>query len=90
MKYDVDYFINKFEAIPEEEWGTGTYNNLEGQKCAYGHCGAPYNTEETEALDKIRGPGNWAIATINDGKCPLYNQDTPKQRILAALNDLKK
>jgi len=30
------------------------------------------------------------VAVINDGHCAEYNQETPKKRILAALNDVKK
>jgi hypothetical protein len=35
---DVQYFINKFEAIPEEEWTVGTQQDKSGRRCAYGHC----------------------------------------------------
>jgi len=91
MKYDVDHFINKFEAIPDELWTTGKYND--GDKCcALGHCGqydaqSHYN-EETKALGLLFSV-KYDITLINDGKCDRYKQSTPKARILTALKDLK-
>lgn len=39
-KFDVDYFINKFEAIPGTNWTTGElWNSQTGACCALGHCG---------------------------------------------------
>lgn len=37
--YNVDYFIRKFEAIPEERWITGAFVDPSGNCCAFGHCG---------------------------------------------------
>ena len=37
-KYTVDYFLEKFDAIPEEKWTTRAFSNDEGQRCAEGHC----------------------------------------------------
>ena len=36
---DAQYFIDKFEAIPEEKWCVRYWINAEGQSCANGHCG---------------------------------------------------
>ncbi len=86
MTYDVDYFIAKFEAIPEELWCVDAYTK--GRKhCARGFCGETSDKETREgiALEKlIRWP-----AMINDGGRSNYKQPTPKQRILAALYDVK-
>lgn len=39
-KYDVEYFVAKFEAIPEDKWATGIlFNQIDGTKCVLGHCG---------------------------------------------------
>jgi len=40
--YDVNHFIKKFEAIPEELWCTGALHRYSGDtiySCAMGHCG---------------------------------------------------
>lgn len=37
MIYDVDYFIRKFKAIPEERWMTDVLGR-NGIHCAIGHC----------------------------------------------------
>jgi hypothetical protein len=39
MEYTVDYFIEKFENVPEDAWGTGCCDDFEGHKCALGLCG---------------------------------------------------
>lgn len=105
MNYDVDYFISKFEAIPEEKIGT---SQLTG--CAYGQCASIVGstqdgcyTEEGQALSKImqmvpKATDEYGFlhfmqyipARINNGDVPEYQQPTPKQRILAALYDIKR
>jgi hypothetical protein len=96
--YDVQYYIDKFEAIPEELWNAdGSYVNKDNPecKCALGHCGADIrntNTDEIRALAglfRYEGIDLVDITGINDGTNPEYQQSTPKQRILAALNDVK-
>lgn len=100
--YDVDYFISKFEAIPEEKWCVDDFEDGEesGVHCALGHCGASFHsgsTRESYKLDEIicslRNPsyplGYYYPAPINDGTTKEYQQPTPKQRILAALYDIK-
>jgi hypothetical protein len=90
--YNVNYFIKKFEAIPEGRWTKGDYIDEEGCMCALGHCGYRGSdshifriSDEGAALNsllKYRTPG------INDGSDERYDQPTPKQRILAALKDV--
>jgi hypothetical protein len=92
VKYTVDYFIEKFSAIPDEKWWTGDYEN-KGRFCALGHCGEKFMrggmTEESMALGRLFEEYLiCAVASVNDGK-GLYPQPTPKARILAALQDIK-
>lgn len=112
--YNVDYFIKKFEAIPEERWCT-TFFNLGDRSCANGHCGvmgttmSQNSTDESRALQSVLSAlfltlktayEKYIITTpvlhseeaarINDGIVAEYQQKTPKQRILAALYDIKK
>jgi hypothetical protein len=57
MIYDVDYFIEKFSSIPEDEFITGDWENNQG-KCANGHCGldgACQLNEEANALWDLVG-----------------------------------
>jgi len=96
--YTVDYFIDKFSKIPEDMWCVKTLGDMSGSHCALGHCdfgntGVP---KEALALQKLLKPLEnshcriWTTPWINDGLYPSYQQPTPKQRILAALNDIKK
>lgn len=91
MNYDVNYFIKKFEAIPEDEWCVGHFINPDNQKqrCVIGHCGGSEKctTIEEMSLSKLLGRGE--TFDINDDNNPNYHQPTPKQRILAALYDIK-
>ncbi len=113
MNYDVDYFLKKFEAIPEGLWYTGSFSdpNDATKCCAMGHCtdeivenltGLNFMNRNTERMSlyklgknliSIHPTGSECdviIPHINDGKSTIYNQDTPKKRVLAALNDIKK
>jgi hypothetical protein len=91
--YDKQYFIDKFAAIPEDRWITSFYADPDDDSrcCAFGHCGVrflmsgPNDGEEAAALASLL---QHRTASINDGQHESYQQPTPKQRILAALNDL--
>lgn len=91
--YDVNYFIKKFEAIPEENIIANVYGTME-RGCAMGLC--QRNGKEHLALydlfnENIGHTDDVTSAvTVNNGNHPCYQQPTPKQRILAALNDIKK
>lgn len=93
--YNVDFFIDKFKDIPEENWGVLIYvNEHNGKKCALGHCGVREDCDTPMGmalkmlfLDHL----NWGIININDGMdSQPYKQKTAKERILAALHDIKK
>lgn len=89
---NVDYFIKKFEAIPEALWCTGFYET-DGRRCATGHCGylgaEGFVTEEAKAFWSVIDKLDTTPSEINDGGHPDYKQLTPKARILAALQDIK-
>lgn len=108
MEYTVEYFIEKFEGIPEEEWCIGIQQNELGQRCAFGHClpieqrqmgylssGRGNETPEGKSLKamfEIHFKSNevmWSVAYINNGKNEMFQQPTPKQRILAALYEIR-
>lgn len=96
-KYTVDYFINKFKAIPPSKWTTGELINESGQCCALGHCGMVDGglsndwTEEGLTLDNLfSGCLPQGAVAINDGDDGEFTQKTPKGRILAALRKIKR
>jgi hypothetical protein len=91
-EYTVDYFIAKFKAIPEEKWCVEAYKDDSGRCCALGHCMAEDTPEVEASFESIYGLFTRIFAgptTVNDGRDPRYPQPTPKQRILAALRDIK-
>lgn len=98
MKYDLEYFIAKFEGIPEHEWCTGTYISADGlSKCAYGHCGVRASTPDTDeekGLDAITGDieGGYYISLVNDNKNDSFSEfgSTPKERVINYLKSLRK
>jgi hypothetical protein len=95
MKYDKEYFIKKFEAIPDNEIGALSIEN----HCALHHCGVEYNcggykkTDEALALLNLFGNDDtdepdWSrVYDINDGNIGCYG-GTPKERILNKLKSL--
>lgn len=96
MEYNVDYYIEKYEAIPDEEWCVGAYEGPNESHCALGFCGVNYGNQfmgtlESNILSRIiRKVTNETVDRLNDGADWRYQQATPKQRILAALYDVKK
>lgn len=92
VKFDLDYFFAKFEAIPEEKWCTEAF--ARGVACcAQGHCGMrrglPQTPPEAKALRDLLFDGTYNVVDVNDGHHPHYKQSTPKKRILAALRSLQ-
>lgn len=91
MIYDVDYFIKKFEAIPENKWITcRLYDNC-GRHCAEGWA---LEFGGQECKNHLQGHFNkigirWA-SEVNNEPFDRYQQETPKQRVLAALYDIQK
>jgi hypothetical protein len=96
--YTVDYFLNKFSAIPEDRWYIGDFSNEDKNKfCALGLCGCDGGkrifTGEASALYdlfKVLHKSPFMVGRVNDGIDPNYQQPTAKQRIIAALYDIKK
>lgn len=111
--FTVDYFIKKFEAIPEPLFIKNDIGTLGGPRCANGHClgMGSYSSDEGEGLKQLflklkvtfrnvsasylnADLDNWGYSRIaeqiNNGNAIEYQQPTPKQRILAALYDIKK
>jgi len=108
-QYTADYFIGKFQSIPDNFLVKGVFSDSLGGHCANGWCGAsgmfnPYLTDESRGLQRVFSSLQTAAngdsedypdysniaANINNGHDDRYQQPTPKQRILAALYDIKK
>jgi len=86
-------FIDFFQAIPDEKWTTGTYSNVHGQRCAFGHCfdkDIIFETRTDAKLVSLFGRITALVTEVNDGKDPRFQQSAPKARILAALEEIKK
>lgn len=97
---NADYFIQKFEKIPDICWGTKLlvlYDQGIEVCCALGHCGQrramrfnePCETEEASALMDLFHGVNLSVADVNDRPSQQLPQRTPKGRILAALEYIK-
>lgn len=91
-KYDVDYFIRKFEMILDSNMGCGSLSS----HCALYHCGVfecggmYISTDESDSLKKILDMSLFSITELNDGYIKEYQQRTPKKRVLAKLYDIKR
>lgn len=83
MKYTVDYFIQKFEAIPENEIGQLSLHN----KCALWHVGITeigVRTAEASALINLFCGSRADVTSINDSP-----SDSAKNNILKKLREIK-
>ncbi len=95
--YDLDHYINKFEAIDESLWITGEYiestrHGLTGRCCALGHCGVRKCSNTKEGNDLLRICS--VISYVNDDdkthiKDTFWKASTPKERVLKYLRYLK-
>lgn len=94
-KYNADYFIKKFKAIPRSKWCTLQFDDNLGRHCVMGHCGVGHISEATKESGNLKrifshmGKG-YNPYTLNDLIQPRFRQTTPKGRILAALRVAKK
>jgi hypothetical protein len=102
--YDVNYFIAKFKAIPSEKIGYCQLTGCAYGQCQSvdGYSDGA-ETKEGIALNKLMSslpnlkvsrtaefePYQGTPARINNGDVVQYQQSTPKERILAALYDVK-
>jgi len=92
-KMDVNYFLEKLNKIPTNQWGSGNLNN----HCVLWHCGMrdyAHPTEESKALTKVLFGEEWCdfkVWGLNDltGK-KFQSYNSPKERIIAALEEVKR
>ncbi len=97
--YNLSYFIEKFQAIPESRWTEAQFKDpTSGASCALGHCGVHDDTPEISW--SVEGRALVEIAPdimdandglIRDADCSRrYPSDwSPKKRVLTYLKDLK-
>lgn len=89
LKEVIDYISE----TPEDSWQQDVVRSADGTKnCFFGHL---FNMGETEAESnhlwewfEWRWATTYRIYPVNDGTHPDYQQETPKQRVLAYLNAL--
>lgn len=84
----LDDFIAFYEQVPEERWCKFFFID-EGRSCARGLLGKIHVSVPCLADIAITSLAP-EIAQVNDGENQFYHQPTPKARVLAYLNDLKK
>lgn len=94
QKFDLEYFVSKFEAIPDDQWITGEFFDERGCKCAYGHCGAVNSSTDTIESSKLLDldlEHSFRIAAVNDNTDNEYSAygSTPKQRVVNYLKSLR-
>lgn len=98
-KYDIDFFIAKFTAIPASKWTIGVLEDDQGRKCALGHCGARMpnqvigygadfrHTAQSKALRRIIP----LVECFNDdANNSTGTGKTPRTRVLNVLREIKR
>lgn len=94
-KLSLDSIIEYLEKTKEEYWYTdycrsqcGTKNCLLGHLFEYGGGERGQGSNFVDFFEEQYAT-SYMFFPVNDGKNPLYQQKTPKQRILAYLRDLR-
>lgn len=94
-----------YREIPDNEWGTRRLISQDGTACcAMGHLQAvkqhgifferipipnSFRSVRIKALQSIMALTATSIAAINDGENMRYQQPTPRERIIAFLQDVQ-
>lgn len=86
------------EPIPEENWMVGDFTDGVSKCCGSGHFmrlrspGQKYLYSSWTAINTmtpiVAEFNESSIAAVNDGENPKYQQPTPKQRVMALLDDM--
>lgn len=87
---DLDYFIKKLSAIPEDQWCTKEPTDAQGRHDVWGHLGEvtlDTPTDEAKALYILVGK-HGSLTQANDG-VNGYVGSNPKERVLNFLNAIK-
>ncbi len=83
--------IPYFESKPEDQWCTGMYNTEDGRHCALGFLSVDFSKGVYFGGDVfiiVNRASKYELAIVNDNKNVKYEHlPTPKQRVLAYLND---
>lgn len=72
-KYNTEFFIDRFKAIPREKWTCGDFKNHDGPRmmaCALGHCGA--NDDNTDDADNPGTPMASALTQLFTSTLKVY------------------
>lgn len=81
-----ELLVQYYELKPEESWCTRNYNDYHGKCCAIGHLKQEFGdygvVERT-----VRSLCGISLILVNDRDTTRYQQPTPKQRVIAYLND---
>lgn len=98
MKFLLSRFIKYLEKTTDDQWMLKTCGEPEGKKwCVMGHlfCWAAGFEKDEKRATRIWNYFEEVIATtfmiypVNDGTNLKYQQDTPKERCIAYLKDLR-
>lgn len=87
-KYTTKYFTKFFKGIPAKKWKVGSSSKGDATGCALHHAGTR-SLKSVSALINLFGRANLTVSGVNDhascGSFHNFMQETPKARILAAL-----
>ena len=87
-----DWFIEFFESIPEDKWSADKFNDPDGKHCALGHLLArDDNREKYNTFIRLiyKHAQEVHFVTVNAVKTEKFPQETPKQRVVAAVKYIK-
>lgn len=90
--YTIDHFLEKFAAIPEDQFIDNHFNSPRGS-CYLGHCGETpesITNEGTSLKTLLASKTGWGPVSINTDRENKFPGDTIKGRILAVLDAIKK
>lgn len=91
---DLDKIIEYLETTTEDSWCTDVLRTKDGRNCLLGHLhdygggDAGFGSYVCDMFEEVFAT-TFMFFSINDGEHPNYPQETPKQRIVAYLKNMR-
>lgn len=88
QEFDLDNIIAYLENTTEESWCTDVVKTNDGKNCLLGHLFDFGGNRVMDIFEECVAT-TYMFYSVNDGTHPKYKQESPKQRILAYIKDIK-
>lgn len=87
-EFNFDEIIRYLESTTEDSWCTDVVKTKDGKNCLLGHLFDFGGNKVMDIFESLIAT-TFMFYPVNDGTNKMYQQETPKQRIIAYLKDIR-